>query len=283
MRATDPLLVGLVDDAALFPPGNAAMADALSERAAYRTASWSAAVGPFLCPASRTDELLAAVAAVADAPTGPLDLALVLDVGGDAAHRALQAVAGTPSLRLLAVEVAHEHLGDDAPTVGTNLDRALSVTGVLEVPRTGFDASLELIGTPGWQVAKYRTGGVTADAFPSEGELADFLLACAARRAPFKLTAGLHHALRHTTAEGLEAHGLLNVLVATERGLAQAPRQDVVDILAERAAEPLVAAVQSWDTATGTDVRRAFRSFGCCGVRDPLTDLADLGLMEDCR
>jgi len=27
--------------------------------------------------------------------------------------------------------------------------------------------------------------------------------------------------------------------------------------------------------------REAFRSFGCCGVTDPLGDLAALGLLED--
>ena len=58
-RASDPLLHGLVDDAALFPPGNAPMDVALAEHARHRGAPWADAVGPFLCPASRVEELRA--------------------------------------------------------------------------------------------------------------------------------------------------------------------------------------------------------------------------------
>ena len=43
-------------------------------------------------------------------------------------------------------------------------------------------------------VAKFRTGGTTANAFPSEEDLAYFILASFNAGVPFKLTAGLHHA-----------------------------------------------------------------------------------------
>ena len=45
---------------------------------------------------------------------------------------------------------------------------------------------------------KFRTGGVTADAFPSAAELAPCIDAALDREPPFKCTAGLHHAVRHT-------------------------------------------------------------------------------------
>jgi hypothetical protein len=38
--------------------------------------------------------------------------------------------------------------------------------------------------------------------------------------------------------------------------------------------------VREWDDGTCTDVRRGFRSFGCCGVTDPIDDLTCLGLVE---
>ncbi len=53
--------------------------------------------------------------------------------------------------------------------------------------------------------------------------------------------------------------------------------------LAERRPKQLVGFVQAWDDATCTGVRTAFRSFGCCGVTDPLGDLAALGVLEDLR
>ena len=278
MLATDPLLAGLVDDAAVFPPGNAPMADALAEHLRYRAAPWSAAIGPFLCPASRIDELRARLPADAT-----LRLSLVVDVPGDDAHAALRACAADDGLTLAGVEASLAKLGDDAETVGANLSRLAGALGWLEVPQTGFDTALDLIRTSGWHGAKYRTGGVTADAFPSEVELAELLAACAGRQLPFKLTAGLHHAVRSTTAEGFEAHGVLNVLVATRVAATGGSVAEVAAVLAERRPEPLVGFTAGWDDGIRTGVRESFRSFGCCGVTDPLDDLADLGLLEGYR
>lgn len=277
-RASDPLLRGLVDDAALFPPGNAPMEDALSGHAGYRSAAWAAAVGPFLCPASRVEELRARL---------PVDvtlrLSLVFDVVGDGAHAALRACAADDGLTLDGVEASLARLGDDATAVGANLARLPGAVGYLEVPRTGFEEALDLVGSSGWHAAKYRTGGVTVDAFPTEAELAAFLLACASRELPFKLTAGLHRAVRSTAPEGFEAHGVLNVLVATRVAQTGGSADAVAAALAERRPDHLVAFVQGWDESTCTDVRAAFRSFGCCGVTDPLGDLAALGVLEVVR
>lgn len=273
------LFAGLVDDAALFPPGNAPMPRAVAEHESHRNAWYSRTVGPFLCPASRVVELLDAV------PAGQrLDLSLVVDVAGDGAHDALRAVAPDERVTLVAVEAAHARLGDDAATVGSNLARLPGVTGYLEVARTGFDPALDLVPASGWHGAKYRTGGTSAEAFPTEPELADFLLAATARGIPFKLTAGLHHAVRHTgDGTGFEHHGVLNVLVATRVAQTGGSRDEVVAALAERRGGHLVPFVQDWDEDTATAVRGAFRSFGCCGVTDPIDDLAVFGLLEGAR
>jgi hypothetical protein len=269
MRPSDPLLAGLVDDAALFPPGNAPMPVALAEHARYRAAPWSAAIGPFLCPASRIDELAALLPADQD-----IRVALVHDVTDAAALHARGAALRLSALAWL--ETRHDRLGEDPAAVGG------APLTYLEVPRTGFDAALDLVGdTRSFQAAKYRTGGVTPEAFPTERERAAFLVACAARGVPFKLTAGLHHAVRSTTEEGFEAHGVLNVLVATRVAQTGGSVDDVAVPLALRSADPLLGFVQHWDEGTRAGVREAFRSFGCCGVTDPLGDLAALGLLED--
>jgi hypothetical protein len=154
--------------------------------------------------------------------------------------------------------------------------------GYLEVPRAGFADGLDRVAQGGWRAAKYRTGGTTADAFPDEAELAAFLLACAARGLPFKLTAGLHHAVRRTDpGTGFEQHGVLNVLAATAAALAGRDAATVAGVLAERRPEPLAAAVASWSLSECRSVRAGFRSFGCCGVTDPIGDLAALGLLEE--
>lgn len=270
------LLDQIVDDAALFPPGNAPMAQAVASHATHRAAWYADLVGPLVCPASRIDELRSTLPADAT-----LALSLVFDVSGDAAHDALRAVGSDERLTLAAVEAAHARLGDDAATVGENLRRLPGTVGFLEVARTGFDDGLDLVAKGGWRAAKYRTGGVTPEDFPTEGELAAFMIAAAERDLPFKLTAGLHHALRSTTREGYEAHGLLNALVASRVATSGVGGREVAIVLAQRQPAPLVELINGWDESTCGDVRRAFRSVGCCGVTDPIGELAELGLVEE--
>jgi hypothetical protein len=52
-------------------------------------------------------------------------------------------------------------------------------------------------------------------------------------------------------------------------------------VLAQREPAPLVKLVGSWDDRTAAAARRAFRSFGCCGVREPIDELRALGVLED--
>ena len=271
------LFAELVDDAALFPPGNAPMAVGLAEHAEHQVSTYSDLVGPFLCPVSRIDELTSTLAG-----DQRLAVSLVVDALGEPTHHALRATSADPRLSLVGIEAAHSRLAADAAVVGENLRRLPSAVGFLEVPRSGFDDSLALIEKGGWQAAKYRTGGMTPDAFPSTPELAAFLVACAERELPFKLTAGLHHAVRHTDAvTGFENHGVLNVLLATLTAKAGDEADAVAEVLEDRAPDSLVSAVRSWSDREASGVRALFRSFGCCGVTDPINDLIGLGLLEE--
>ena len=62
---------------------------------------------------------------------------------------------------------------------------------------------------------KLRTGGVTAEAFPSSAQIAIALTAAGTRGVPIKFTAGLHHPVRlfHDSVQ-TKMHGFLNVLGA---------------------------------------------------------------------
>jgi hypothetical protein len=210
-----------------------------------------------------------------------LDLSLVVDATGDASHSALRTAATDPRLTLVAVEAALARLGADAATIGGNLRRLPGVTGFLETPRTHVDEALDLVAEGGWQAAKYRTGGTTAEAFPTERELAEFLVACGRRDLPFKLTAGLHHIVRNTDpATGFEQHGVLNVLLATLKAGAGADADVVAETLADRDSGHLVAAAAELSDPDVKRVRSLFRSFGCCGVTDPIGELATAGLIQ---
>ena len=91
-----------------------------------------------------------------------------------------------------------------------------------------------------------------------------------------------HHAVRVTdTATGFEQHGVLNVLVATRVAQSGGSGDDVAAVLAQRSAPALVEFVSAWDEQTCSGVRASFRSFGCCGVHDPLDELSALGLLGE--
>src|SRR5204862_5582864 len=105
-----------------------------------------------------------------------------------------------------------------------------------EIPLTwGLTAALDTVAearAAGVPIApKFRTGGLAAELFPTPVELAAVICACRDRGLPFKLTAGLHHALRHTDPEtGFIHHGFLNVLVAAAQAVHQAA--EVADVAA---------------------------------------------------
>src|SRR5437879_10977610 len=63
---------------------------------------------------------------------------------------------------------------------------------------------------------KLRTGGVTADAFPTSEQIAQALVTPVTHQVPIKFTAGLHHPLRTFRDDvPTNMHGFLNFLGAT--------------------------------------------------------------------
>lgn len=98
---------------------------------------------------------------------------------------------------------------------------------------------------------KHRTGGIEAHLLPTPEELAAVLVEAVAARIPFKLTAGLHVAVRYTSpATGLPHHGFLNIAMATEAARAHEPAERVTALLTETdpgpQVEPAKASDGSW-------------------------------------
>jgi hypothetical protein len=273
--------VGLVDDAAVFPPGDAPLPDAIAEHTARRSEPWSALVGSFVLKDTDLPQVRGTTARLSVVCTGgagqvagPLGLArrLELDVAGlEIALRDLDDLAGNARRVVAAVDEAKAGLDSEAAD-------ALDVFVELPGPAThGWLAAADEVAARedlGLRL-KFRTGGLDADLFPSETTLAAWIDAALDRETPFKCTAGLHHAVRHTDpATGFEHHGFLNVLAATRATL---DGGDVEAVLAERDGAALVAALPDADTLART--RRWFTSFGSCSVIDPRDDLVGLGLV----
>jgi hypothetical protein len=269
---------GLVDDAAIFPPGDAPLADALAAYQGRRDEWYADLVGPL-------------VVRDTDLPEVPGDIAVsVVLTGGAGAVAGVAALATRRGHRLVALEAAVRDLDDLAGSVRritTAVDAARD-DGAL----AGAEVYVELPQvepTPAWLAAadavaeaehhlKLRTGGVEAHHFPPAATVAAWLDAALDRETSFKCTAGLHHAVRHRDQEtGFEHLGFLNVLLATRVAFDGASRDEVAQVLDDHYANDLVAMARQSDLA---GARRWFTSYGSCSVGEPLEELMGLGLLE---
>jgi hypothetical protein len=269
------LLGGLLDDAAVFPPGLASVPDAVASHRDHKRAWYADLVGPLLVRSSDVVELLEATRAGDD-----LHVGLIADEGLTGLVEAIGLLFDRDDRVALAqVEIPLPADHDPAAAMRVLLDQlAFSTTAYVEVPRAGWESALDVLAEDGAERAKYRTGGTSPQAYPTETELAAFLRGCLDRRLAFKLTAGLHRAVRNTSADGSEQHGVLNVLASVAAGLDGASAHDLAGILGVRGLDPLLEVLARADVAA---VRRSFMSFGCCGVTDPVDDLVALGLLGD--
>lgn len=270
------LLQGLVDDAAVFPPGSLPLPQALAAHRGHRTAWYADLVGPLLLPASALGHI--------PAQTEQLDIGVVADTGIENLPSALHKVA--PEIHVRHVEVAVAKRGEDPQpglrALGTLLTTS-NLRGYAEIPLTwGLLAALDTVSEArrdGVAVApKFRTGGLAAELFPTPVELAAVICACRDRGLPFKLTAGLHHAIRQTDPEtGFAHHGFVNVLVAATAAADGAEVADVAALLDGSNPVPLIEEVRR----RRDQERPLWIGFGTCSIAEPLDDLTRLGLMGE--
>ena len=277
-------LTALVDDAAIFPPGNAPLEQAVTDHEAHRAQEYGDLLGGFVVSDTKVADL-----AASDHP--PLDLNLVVTGGAGAIGPAVTWVTRAEGLSLRAVEFAlrdEEDLAHNArrlvSVVDSMPDELDDVVVYAEVPVPARRASA------GWLAAldelaarevhlKFRTGGTSADLFPSSVRLAACVAAALDRELPFKCTAGLHDAVRHRDPEtGFEHHGFLNVLLATRASLDGASVIDVAEVLDQPDGTALAKRLLD-DPDEAARTRRWFESFGSCSVLDAHEDLVDLGLL----
>jgi len=271
---------GLVDDAAIFPPGGAPLPDAVTAYRERRSEWYADLVGPLVVRDTDLPDV---------APELPVSVVLT---GGAGAVAGVASLAAKKGHRLSGLEAAVRDLDDMAG----NVRRIIAAVDAARDSGTLEDTSVyvelpQTDPTPDWLAAadavaeaehhlKFRTGGLDAAAFPSPGELAGSIAAALDRELPFKCTAGLHHALRHRDpATGFEHHGFLNVLLATRASLDGAAGDDVAAVLEDRDRDTVLQRWTEHGDDTMTRTRRWFTGFGSCSVLDPLQDLVDLGLV----
>ena len=272
------ILDQILDDAALFPPGDAPAESAVPAHVEHRRSTRAPYVGPFIVPASRLAEI---ATLAADTVVDRLDIALTFSGGPDTVAETFARAACLDHIRVKAVEVAIP-AGLTVPAAVSTLTAEVpeSVLAFVEVPRDERRGELIAALADTDLRAKFRTGGVTADAYPDEPELAETIHLTVAHGLPFKATAGLHHAVRNTdAATGFEQHGFLNIIAAVTAAADGARPDDLAAILRSRDGIALAESVAALTVQQASDIRRRFLSFGTCSIVEPLEDLVRLGLV----
>jgi len=283
------LLEGLVDYAGLFPPAALSMREAVEKYASYHDGPRGTMLGRFVVPASRLDEFLSAADAL-PAPEVPWRLSVLASVDdADAVARFNR----WHSARFVIDAV--ETKANDVETIwriASTFDESLVV--FVEVPVTA-DPGLLIDEIAARQLrAKIRTGGVTADAFPTAGEVVRFMAACAHHGVPFKATAGLHHPLHGEyplTYDAASArgtmYGFMNVFLAAALIYDGSDEREIAPLLEERDAHAIAVDDDgiTWrgHYVTVGEIARAraefATSFGSCSFEEPMQDLAALNLI----
>ena len=239
MDARRALLGHLIDHAALFPPAEMSMSDALEADRRARASEDAWLLGRFVCPSSRLAEL------------GDEQRALSLVVDGDDGGGVSDARVESLELRSVARYAGEVY-------VELPLDDSL-------------DERLDELVANGLR-AKVRCGG---ESIPPVEDLARFIRGCRERELVFKATAGLHHAYPTGTGE----HGFLNLLAAAafgeeEEALSAPHGSFELDADSFRWG-PRRAGASVLAQARGT----LFRSIGSCSFFEPVEELRALGVL----
>ena len=297
MQSARRFLRGIIDYAGLFPPASLAMEDAVRAYAGYRAGSDRDLLGRLIVPATRLEQLSDALKSI-DGHSEPWRLSVIAGKDFEAACDASIAFNESMSderggVRAVcdAIEVVVADPEAAASVIGAPSD---SFEVYLEVP-VSEDPSPIIAAMAGARVAaKIRTGGVTADAFPSSRQVLRFLSECRAHDVPFKATAGLHHLVRsrypltyESDAPLGEMFGYLNLFLAAAAIDAEWEHEEVLAILEQTDpsrfrfdAEGAVVNGRRIPNETLLDARSRFAlSFGSCSFTEPVSEARAVGLV----
>jgi hypothetical protein len=291
------LLAEAIDYAGLFPPARLAMDQAVANYASYMRGPYAWALGRFVVPASRLEEFVAIRQSQRSSGTSWRVTALLGTVALEDS-RLVRGFNETNGATACVDSVEMKLVGETpaaAAEVGAVVEALPSAIRVfVELAPVGdVPTLLQAVRAVGAN-AKIRAGGVTADAFPSPVEVADFIVACAEQHVPFKATAGLHHPCRgrypltyETESSKATMFGFLNVLVAAVFARSGVAKKDIVRILEADDANAFCFTDDgvTWREARVSrtqilEARGSFvLSFGSCSFEEPIQELRGLSLL----
>ncbi len=295
-------MLGLIDYAGLFPPAALDMRTATRKYAEYRESEYRWALGRFVVPVARLDEFEEATEGILPASAEGSEPWRLSALGGGDLSSDLERIAefnqkhATPDSYAGAAVIDTIEIKAGRPA---DIESAIKLTPAklapyFEIPINDDPSELIKIIAETEARAKVRTGGMTADAFPSSSDLARFIKICAEEDVLFKATAGLHHPLRSVNkltyapdSESAMMHGFLNVFLAAAFAQCGMEIDRLVELLEEKSPEAF-----RFDSGGVTwrgemIVRGQLRNsrnllavaFGSCSFEEPINDLKKIGLL----
>lgn len=296
------LLTNSIDYAGMFPPCSLALEPALQNYASYERSPEAWMLNAFVLPVQQFDSAQQLLSNFD--PLHPLRVAALgpktanVDAFLDALEDADSAIRSFSKCDVDLVSIAQLEmfLPDDVELA--SLKEAKAIVGDLpvfwEAPPDKAEKTIALLAehNADQDVAsfgcKLRTGGVTADAFPTSAHIARALVKPATHQLPIKFTAGLHHPIRQFRDEvKTKMHGFLNVfgaaVLAAEH---QWDANQAVMMLEDEDRESFLFADdffawREWkiDVERLRYRRRFVVAFGSCSFDEPRDDLRALRLL----
>lgn len=302
VNSLSALMRDLIDYAGLFPPASLNMASAVAKYDEYLRSEWKWVLGRFIVPVARLDEFKEALAGLQTVKprngftnwrlSGLLGPEVVDEMARVRVFNARKADSRSAARRSVIESLEMKvSTPEEIKQVSGIVPAGIKV--YFEVPLSGRDDCIAMIANCGRR-AKIRTGGETADKFPTSENVAEFIRLCVAAKVPFKATAGLHHPLRSvhrlTYQPGSPSgvmHGFLNVFLAACFVRSGMDARLAVELLEEQSAKAFVLDEDHIDWCGHrlslreiSAARKSFAvSFGSCSFTEPIDDLRSLHLL----
>jgi hypothetical protein len=298
------LLERSIDYAGLFPPCDLELEPALRNHAEYVRSADSWMLGSFILPVAQFEAASSSLSQFDH--KHPLRISALGPKTSDADE--FRAALGTTVAAIGAFSARSRDvlsIGQLEMPLPQGVDPALAAEALttlgelklavfVEAPADAAESTIALLSehrakTHGRNFGfKLRTGGTTAETFPSIEQLAIALVAAARLHVPIKFTAGLHHPVRMFRSEvETKMHGFLNVLGAgvlaaehhwDEMQTAAVIEDEDPDSFSFDDAE---FAWREWEIATDRIrvQRKLVTSLGSCSFDEPREDLRALNLL----
>jgi len=302
--AFQAFMAHIIDYAGIYPPANLPLETAFQNFLAYQTSPDVWMLSRFVIPAWRLAELpkfdvslsfTALGRGGADADEFLSNVTLdVDDINAFREGYGLTATVDMFEVTLPASALTDKFAANDIVTRAADVLNKNGITVFFEAPfGIGWEERADKLIRALRKIKdkhvglKLRTGGVTADAFPSTEQVAWAIVETREAGIPFKCTAGLHHPIRHyNESVQTKMHGFLNVfgasLLALTQGLSVSQLKPILDD-EDPASFTFDETGFGWkDFRVASEeilrVRPFVTSFGSCSFDEPRDDLRALGL-----